>query len=62
MQIELSVKRLYDDAVSMGEALRQLKDLGFEVCAFVPTNPGHFPELIETDCLLIREDLMAELR
>ncbi|MCC5870717.1 MAG: FkbM family methyltransferase [Gammaproteobacteria bacterium] len=61
VQIELSVKRLYADAVPMGEALRGLKELGFEVCAFMPTNPGHFPELIETDCLLLREDLMAQL-
>jgi FkbM family methyltransferase len=59
-QSELSVRRIYKDAVDFREALTFYQSLGFDLSAFVPNNGGHFPALIEIDCIMVRRDLMAE--
>ena len=59
-QSELSVRRIYQDAVDFREALTFYQSLGFDLSAFVPNNGGHFPALIEIDCIMVRRDLVAE--
>lgn len=58
LQSELAVKRLYADSVDFREALTIYQECGFELSAFVPNNAGHFPMLLETDCIMLRRDLM----
>jgi FkbM family methyltransferase len=57
LQSELAVKRLYDDSPSFEEALDFYRARGFELSALVPNNFGHFPRLLEIDCIMFREDL-----
>ena len=59
VQTELAIRQLYDDGPGMASALRALAVLGFEPSAFVPNNEGHFPMLIELDCILFRRDRPA---
>ncbi|MDP3737752.1 MAG: hypothetical protein Q8R02_10200, partial [Hyphomonadaceae bacterium] len=58
-QSELSIRRLYQDAVDFREALTFYQSLGFDLSALVPNNGGHFPALIEIDCIMVRRDLVA---
>ena len=57
IQSELAIKRIYADAPTYDEALKFYADRGFVLSAFVPNNAGHFPYLIETDCIMFRDDL-----
>ncbi len=59
LQSELAIKKLYQSSVDFREALALYQDMGFELSAFVPNNAGHFPDLIETDCIMIRSDVTA---
>lgn len=54
LQSELAIKRIYDGAPSYQESLQFYTARGFELSAFVPNNSGHFPRLIEIDCILYR--------
>jgi FkbM family methyltransferase len=58
-QSELSIRRIYEHAVDFREALTAYEALGFDLSALVPNNGGHFPALIEIDCIMVRRDLMA---
>lgn len=57
LQSELAVKKLYADSVDFREAIGTYEDCGFELSALVPNNAGHFPLLVETDCIMVRADL-----
>jgi FkbM family methyltransferase len=59
-QSELSIRRLYEEAADFRDAITFYQSLGFDLSAFVPNNAGHFPALIEIDCIMVRRDLMAE--
>jgi len=59
-QSELSVKRLYESSVLIEDILATYKGYGFDVSALIPNNAGHFPDLIELDCIMIRRDLCAQ--
>jgi FkbM family methyltransferase len=59
-QSELSVRRIYQQAADFREALSFYQSLGFDISAFVPNNAGHFPVLIEIDCIMIRRDLLSK--
>jgi FkbM family methyltransferase len=59
IQTELAVKKFYDGAPDFIHAIEYLRSLGFELSAFVPNNYGHFPQLIEIDAILIRNDLIV---
>jgi FkbM family methyltransferase len=59
LQSELSIRRIYEEAVDFREALTFYESLGFDLSALVPNNGGHFPALIEIDCIMVRRDLMA---
>ena len=56
LQSELAIKRIYANAPSYDEALKFYQDNGFILSAFVPNNEGHFPYLIETDCIMFRKE------
>ena len=55
IQSELAIKRLYSNAPGYVEAIRFYEANGFSLSAFVPNNAGHFPRLIETDCIMFNE-------
>jgi FkbM family methyltransferase len=55
LQSELAVKKIYNHSVGYNEAISLYEKCGFELSAFVPNNGGHFPYLIETDCIMIRK-------
>jgi FkbM family methyltransferase len=54
LQSELAIRRLYEGAPSYEEALQFYRDRGFELSALVPNNLGHFPRLLEIDCIMFR--------
>lgn len=56
-QSELAVKKIYETSEEFRQAIAIYSDLGFELSALVPNNLGHFPTLIEIDCIMIRRDL-----
>jgi len=58
IQTELAFKPLYEGAASLGDTLSGLQRLGFEPSALVPNNAGHFPLLVEVDCVLFRRDAL----
>ncbi|NNK63551.1 MAG: FkbM family methyltransferase [Gemmatimonadetes bacterium] len=60
LQSELAVRKLYEHSVDFVEALAEYRSHGFTLTAFVPNNGGHFPQLIETDCIMLRSDLVLE--
>jgi len=60
LQSELSIKRIYKESVDFRDAISFYNELGFELTAFVPNNSAHFPQLIETDCIMIRSDLIEK--
>jgi FkbM family methyltransferase len=58
LQSELAVKKIYATSTDFREALTIYEQCGFALSAFVPNNAGHFPQLIETDCIMVRADLL----
>lgn len=58
LQSELAIRRLYDGAQDHAAALDFYRSRGFELSALVPNNAGHFPVLMEIDCLMVRRDLV----
>src|SRR5262249_18010763 len=58
LQSELAVSRLYQTSVDFRDALTLYEDCGFALSAFVPNNAGHFPRLVEIDCIMVRRDLL----
>lgn len=58
LQSELSIRPLYDGVADFAEVIAEYRRQGFELSAFVPDNPRHFPLLIETDCIMVRRDLV----
>jgi hypothetical protein len=58
-QSELSVRKIYQQAADFRDALTHYQSLGFDISAFVPNNAGHFPALVEIDCIMVRRDLMS---
>jgi FkbM family methyltransferase len=59
LQSELAVRQIYADSVDFRDALREYEQMGFELSAVVPSNAGHFPRLVEFDCILGRADLLG---
>lgn len=59
LQIELAIKRIYADTQTFERAIAFYQSNGFELSAFVPNNAGHFPRLVETDCIMVRRDLFS---
>jgi FkbM family methyltransferase len=57
LQSELAIAKLYADSVDFRGAITEYERGGFTLSAFVPNNSGHFPILVEADCIMIRSDL-----
>lgn len=55
LQSELGFKRLYQDMPLFNEALDAYTRAGFELSALVPNNAGHFPTLLEMDCIMLNK-------
>lgn len=60
-QSELSIRRIYSDSVDFRDALRVYEECGFVLSALVPNNAGHFPQLVEIDCIMVRKDLIPKV-
>jgi FkbM family methyltransferase len=58
LQSELAIKRLYEQSTGYQEAIKCYEKAGFSLSALVPNNAGHFPMLVEIDCIMVRNDLM----
>ncbi len=58
LQSELAIKRIYKESIDFRDAISIYNELGFELSAFVPNNSGHFPHLIETDCIMVHSNQM----
>jgi FkbM family methyltransferase len=54
LQSELAIKRIYAGAPNYEEAITFYRQNGFTLSALVPNNLGHFPQLIEIDCIMFR--------
>lgn len=61
LQSELAFESLYDGSPDFAAALSHYRARGFTLSALVPNNAGHFPRLLEMDCIMIRADLAAAL-
>ncbi len=57
LQSELAFRQVYQDAPGFDSAIARYRAAGFELSALVPNNAGHFPMLIEMDCIMLRRDL-----
>ncbi len=55
LQSELSMRKLYNDSLDYYEVINFYKSRGFELTALVPNNQGHFPDLVELDCIMYRK-------
>lgn len=60
LQSELAIEQLYAGSPSWQEALEFYRTHGFELSALVPNNLGHFPRLLEIDCIMFRSDLVQD--
>jgi FkbM family methyltransferase len=52
LQSELAITKLYENSPDFAESLQFYRSLGFSLSAFVPNNQGHFPDLLEIDCIM----------
>ena len=59
LQSELSIKRIYAESAEYTTTIEYYRSHGFELSAFVPNNLGHFPRLIETDCIMYNAASLA---
>jgi FkbM family methyltransferase len=59
LQTELAVRLLYADSNRFTEAIGYYEDLGFVLSAIFPNNQGHFPDMLEMDCVMYRPSQSA---
>jgi FkbM family methyltransferase len=52
LQSELAFKKIYAGATWYREALDFYASAGFELSSLIPNNAGHFPNLVEMDCIM----------
>jgi hypothetical protein len=58
LQSELAITKLYEEAPDFAESLAFYSSLGFKLSALVPNNEGHFPDLLEIDCIMYRPGIL----
>lgn len=56
LQSELAIKKLYAHSVDFRDAITAYERHGFVLSCFVPNNAGHFPLLVETDCIMVHQN------
>lgn len=61
LQSELSVRHFYEGTRGFSEALEVYANLGFQLSALVPSSRGHFPDLMEIDCIMYRKGVDSSL-
>ena len=52
LQSELSIKAIYENTPYYSHVIEYYRAQGFELSALVPNNAGHFPHLVEMDCIM----------
>jgi len=57
LQSELAIRKLYEGSTDFTETIAAYRANGFELSAFVPSNAGTFPVLVEVDCIMFRQGL-----
>jgi FkbM family methyltransferase len=60
LQSELAIRKIYEDALGFSETLRFYMSQGFELSALVPNNAGHFPLLVEMDCVMFNRAMALQ--
>jgi FkbM family methyltransferase len=60
LQSELAIKRIYAGSDDYRAALDFYQSAGFELSAFVPNNYGHFPMLVEMDCIMFNRTALPD--
>ena len=58
LQSELAIKKIYAHSIDFRDALSLYERNGFTLSCFVPNNAGHFPLLVEMDCIMINNRLL----
>lgn len=58
LQSELAIRKLYADSIDFRDSIALYEQSGFSMTAFVQNNEGVFPRLLESDCIMIRSDLV----
>ena len=59
LQTEASVRPIYANAPKYHEIIEFCEKHGFVMSGIFPNNAGHFPQLIEFDCHMIRRELVS---
>jgi FkbM family methyltransferase len=54
IQSELSIKKLYSETLYFHEVIAYYLAKGFAISSIFENNAGHFPDLVEMDCLMYR--------
>jgi FkbM family methyltransferase len=54
IQSELSIKKLYSDTLYFHEVIAYYMAKGFAISSVFDNNAGHFPDLVEMDCIMYR--------
>jgi hypothetical protein len=52
LQSEMGIRGIYEGSPNYREMLDFYESKGFVLSAFVPNNEGHFPDLVEIDCIM----------
>ena len=60
IQTETAISSLYEGIPEFVESRAFFTGRGFDLSAIVPNNEGHFPRLIETDCIYVNRALAQE--
>ena len=55
VQSELSFQKLYADTSRYNETIEFYERHGFVLSALIPNNAGHFPHLLEMDCVMVNQ-------
>lgn len=55
LQSELAVQKLYEESVDFRDAITFYESLGFTLGSLVPNNAGHFPDMVEIDCIMVND-------
>ena len=61
LQTEASVRPIYVNAPKYNEVIAFCEERRFVMSGIFPNNPGHFPQLIEFDCHMVRRELAESL-
>jgi FkbM family methyltransferase len=62
LQTEAAVQKIYEEMTGYQESIDWLQARGFVLSAIHPVENGHFPELVEFDCHMVRAGLVNRLR